>query len=388
MDINNSNLVRIESLINGAAMDSRQWPKFLEEAKDLFDADAVMWAEFFPNGSAGRIRDATGINYEFIRSYDDHFVMQDPWLSACNWYCSGQAGVGEELIPSEKLTETAFFKNWLQPQGLFYRLCAVVKAEDGRVLYLAILRSREAGSFDGQHLETLKSLAPKLQQAVARNDQIWRLTVTLDVLDNFLPIAVSAVSKEGRLLFANTLAKELLSEEDGLQSKGGSFCMSRRDNARQFAEMIEHATSVATKAGASQDRGKAMLVQRKKNRLPLWVVVSPLSRRFRSEIGQEDQLALVFVVLPERLGKIPEITLKSLFGLTNAEQKLAKLIVQGGRLEQAADQLCISINTARTHMKRIYAKTETCSQTELVRLMLAGQFNHLCLTDGFKFKSA
>jgi DNA-binding CsgD family transcriptional regulator len=128
--------------------------------------------------------------------------------------------------------------------------------------------------------------------------------------------------------------------------------------------------------------GNALMVRRQGKQLPLWVVVSPLGRRLRRVIGQEDQVALIFVVSPERLGSISEVTLRTLFGLTLKEQKLAKLIIEGYRLDEAATHLDISVNTARTHMKRIYAKTDTGRQADLVRLLLTG------ITGTFNYVSA
>jgi DNA-binding CsgD family transcriptional regulator len=48
------------------------------------------------------------------------------------------------------------------------------------------------------------------------------------------------------------------------------------------------------------------------------------------------------------------------------------MLVSGHTLEQAADQLFISIHTARTHLKRILLKTDTGRQAELLRTMLLG----------------
>lgn len=64
------------------------------------------------------------------------------------------------------------------------------------------------------------------------------------------------------------------------------------------------------------------------------------------------------------------------FGLTRAEARLAYELVRGSKLVEAAVRLGISRNTARTHMKRIYAKTGAAHQAELVRL-LAGMMTEV-----------
>lgn len=62
---------------------------------------------------------------------------------------------------------------------------------------------------------------------------------------------------------------------------------------------------------------------------------------------------------------------KAIFGLSAGQLGLAHQIVAGESLTHAADTLGISINTARTHLSRIYDKTGVNSQTALVRTLLS-----------------
>jgi DNA-binding CsgD family transcriptional regulator len=58
--------------------------------------------------------------------------------------------------------------------------------------------------------------------------------------------------------------------------------------------------------------------------------------------------------------------LRSHFGLTPAEAKLALHLVAGETLRAAAAKLSITYETARTELKNIFNKTGTCRQAELV----------------------
>jgi DNA-binding CsgD family transcriptional regulator len=58
--------------------------------------------------------------------------------------------------------------------------------------------------------------------------------------------------------------------------------------------------------------------------------------------------------------------LRSQFGLTPAEARLALHLVAGETLRSAEAKLSISYETARTHLKNIFNKTGTCRQAELV----------------------
>jgi DNA-binding CsgD family transcriptional regulator len=58
--------------------------------------------------------------------------------------------------------------------------------------------------------------------------------------------------------------------------------------------------------------------------------------------------------------------LRSHFGLTPSEARLALHLVAGETLRSAEVKLSISYETARTHLKNIFDKTGTSRQAELV----------------------
>ena len=62
---------------------------------------------------------------------------------------------------------------------------------------------------------------------------------------------------------------------------------------------------------------------------------------------------------------------QAVFGLSNGQLKVARFIADGVGVKGAAQALGISVNTARTHLARLFEKTGVNSQTALVRLLLS-----------------
>jgi DNA-binding CsgD family transcriptional regulator len=62
---------------------------------------------------------------------------------------------------------------------------------------------------------------------------------------------------------------------------------------------------------------------------------------------------------------------RRLFDLTPAEASLALALADGLTLDQAAERLKIRKNTARAHLRAIFAKIGVTRQTTLVRLLLS-----------------
>jgi DNA-binding CsgD family transcriptional regulator len=44
--------------------------------------------------------------------------------------------------------------------------------------------------------------------------------------------------------------------------------------------------------------------------------------------------------------------------------------MEGRSIDQVADLLCVSRNTVRTHLARLFAKTGTTRQADLIRILL------------------
>jgi len=64
-------------------------------------------------------------------------------------------------------------------------------------------------------------------------------------------------------------------------------------------------------------------------------------------------------------------TLQQMYGLTGQEAYLTLELIHGSvSLEAAALVLGIRISTARSHLKRVFSKTGTCSQAELAKMIL------------------
>lgn len=60
-------------------------------------------------------------------------------------------------------------------------------------------------------------------------------------------------------------------------------------------------------------------------------------------------------------------------GLTPRQRQIIQGIVKGNSYQQLADQLFISIDTVRSHIKKVYKILQINSKTELIRLSLKGE---------------
>jgi DNA-binding CsgD family transcriptional regulator len=175
-------------------------------------------------------------------------------------------------------------------------------------------------------------------------------------------MGVVVVDAESNILFMNSLGTEYLAGNDGLTMSPTGLC--RASRPVETAE-LHRLVKMAVNAGG-ETVGHALAVTREKADRPLSVVIAPLPAEHHN-----GRVAVLLISDPERQTLPPVDTVAKLFDLTDAEARLALALSEGQRIEDAAEKLGITLNSARTYLKRIFSKTDVTRQAELVRLILA-----------------
>ena len=63
--------------------------------------------------------------------------------------------------------------------------------------------------------------------------------------------------------------------------------------------------------------------------------------------------------------------IKNIFGLTPAETRVLLAVVECGSVSEMARHLDVTESTVKTHLSRIFTKTDTKRQADLVKLIAA-----------------
>jgi hypothetical protein len=87
-------------------------------------------------------------------------------------------------------------------------------------------------------------------------------------------------------------------------------------------------------------------------------------------------LASLVIYEPYRAGRVSAELLASLYGLTHMESQLAAALYIVPKLDAAAARCGIALNTAKTHLKRVFSKCAVGSKAELLRLLALGPRTH------------
>lgn len=170
------------------------------------------------------------------------------------------------------------------------------------------------------------------------------------------------VADEGRLRVANRAALAILNKKDGLWLSEPGLTAERASDTRLLLRLLREAIA-SPELGEPKD--SPIMLSRKFARTSLIVRVFPGPGL--SCWPDERTRAAMLMLYDQDMGLDVNISLLiRLYGLTRGEAALAASLMRGKSVEDAAEELFISHHTARTHLKRIFMKTDTHRQTELV----------------------
>jgi DNA-binding CsgD family transcriptional regulator len=186
---------------------------------------------------------------------------------------------------------------------------------------------------------------------------LWEASIgALDLLG----IGLAICDPLARMLAANSTAAQILLDRDVLQlSEIGELCGVAKD-----------APNIATVIGRvldTKNSGQALLMPRVSGRRALTVFVRPAERE---QDSSRHKLALVMLLEGTRTVESTPSDLHQLFRFTPQETRLANLLIAGKTIPEACEELGIHVSTGCTHLRKIFKKTGTHRQSELISLLL------------------
>jgi DNA-binding CsgD family transcriptional regulator len=352
---------------------SGDWDTLLDEITRFLEGSAIALISHDFKHNLGSILSARGYNQKFLRAYALHHAHQNVWLARERDYRPpGTIHIGEHLVPEDQLLRTKFYDEWLRPQDLHHRLCAVLSREHAIAVFLEIMRPRQGAAFGHDDIERLRLLLPHLQRALRLHRRMAELELERDAalraLDQ-LPWGVMLVDEHRNRLRANRHAQEILVAADGLMARGNTLRAELADETARLDRLLSRALDRTAPQGPNA--GGTLSITRPSGAHPLSVAVVPLHIK-TAVLGERGPIAAIFVTDPDIPLASNEQHMRELYALTAGEARLASCLLQGKSVDEAAAAMGITVNTARAYLKRIYNKTGVRRQPELVRLLLLG----------------
>jgi DNA-binding CsgD family transcriptional regulator/PAS domain-containing protein len=365
-------LLSLIDRIYAAAVDASLWADLAKALGAAFRAQFSLVFGFEPATSRVLYAQSWGLPDDVLRRYERTYAALDVRMPAALKVAAGTVVTDESLIDRSSYRASAIYNEYLRPLELDHLMGVLPQNSMGTKVIVSVNRSAVTGPFERGEQEFLARLSPHLQRAVLLSAKLVK-NAAADGLSQELMARINCgvflLGSDGRIIDANPVAAELLSKGDSLSQSSGRLRALHRLGNEQLEQAIADTERLVKQRSTSA--AKPILIQRPNNQPPLRVVIVPLARA-NSLPGVTLPLMAALVFSKAAIPTFNPATLSSLYGLTPAEARVAAKLVEGHSLSAIASAFSISIETARTHLKRTLAKTQCESQGALIRELLLG----------------
>jgi DNA-binding CsgD family transcriptional regulator len=279
-----------------------------------------------------------------------------------------------ELVSDHEFARSQCYNELFRPLNGFHSI-HLRQAEPARFFALTICRDRQADNFAAEETAKVRAIEPHLANALALCHRLgvaehWThgLARTLDRLGT----GVILTDIAARPVFANARAMRIVSEDDGLSHQGDALAAATPAATQELRQALLRASRSGNGAEAGAWNGceeQQLCLARPSGRAPLLLAILPIWRLDVAIAGLPAPRVAVFVTEPDAPCAIDRSAVADTFRLTRREADVALLLAAGCDLPDIAARLGLGLSTVRSHLKRVFYKTDVHSQGALAALV-------------------
>jgi DNA-binding CsgD family transcriptional regulator/PAS domain-containing protein len=364
---------QIPSLIGDiydAALDPSRWTSVLQKTRDVVGGSAA--AVFSKDARSRNLNvyyHCGSIDPRYQELYIETYEKLDPSTTA---HVLGEIGetIGTaDFMALDDFHETRFYQEWGRPQGLVDFAAAVLDRTATGAILFGVFRQQQHGLVDDDTRWRMRQIVPHIRRAMLIGKAIEFKTARADAfaetLDG-LSAGMFLVDQDGRIIHANASGHALLGEGAALCKAGDRMRPTDAAAARALKEIV---AAASTSDHASGIKGIAVPLTGRDGE-PYAAHVLPLAsgRRHRVQ-ARYSAVAAVFIRKAEIETPSPPEVIAQHYQLTPTELRVLLAIVEVGGVRETSDALGIGESTVKTHLHRLFSKTRTSRQADLVKLV-------------------
>ncbi len=354
--------------IYDCALDPDHWPAALEKLrKALAFHNALLALNALPSGLPLLIV-SSGIEQKWLDLMPDYAAdLVDQWGGH---EAVARLPLDEPAVLSRQRTQAQivanrYYAEWGRPQYLCDVMGITLSRDAASIGTLGLGRHETQGMVGTREIEAARLLIPHLQRAIAIGKVLDMKTVATAAFEAALDVQAAGiflVDADLRIRHANRAAASLLLRGDIVSSERGTLAIRLRTSHATLALAVRQAFA---EEAALDGRAFGIPVPSAEGR-PAILHVLPLRHgKLRPDLSPA--AAAVFV----STGAAPTTSdaLAALFDLTAAEARVLAHIALGRTVAETASLLGVEPSTAKTHLLRVFSKTGTRRQAELIKLV-------------------
>ena len=313
----------------------------------------------------------TAINIDWVEqatltNYHGHYIHQDPRKVVIDTAPVAKAFKCSHFFDNRFVGKSEFYQDWLIPAGARFVAGGALLRTPEFNSYCVFNRRLGRVDFDDHEVKLLGRYLPHLSRAVRlmlqHQDLKLQIAASAVVLEQ-QTLGVVGLNQQHRVVYANTRGQRSMAQWRKGGFNGGGL---RVDGELAQAVDLAHATR------------QPQVLRRRDGEHDNVVSVWPAPQRGRepwlSSFMPNDAVPLHTLVMFKTIAPGVGVThqmLIQLYGLSPAESRLAGELMRGQSMDDYAQDFNVSVNTARTQLRAVLAKTGFKRQQELVRMLAA-----------------
>lgn len=352
-----------------AALDPALWPDIMERSCKFVGGGGAGLYSKDSFSATGRIDYGCGVAVQYQRNYVEQYVKICPTTPALFFFDVNDVIGIADILPVSEFLETRFYKEWAQPQGWVDAAMTILEKSTTSFAVLSVFRHERDGFVDDAVRDRLRLLAPHIRRGILIGKTINRCkaeAATLaDTLDG-LAAGMFLVDSTGRLVLANASGQAILAEASILRAAGGRLIAN--DPAADQALRDAFAGTNGGDAGLGTQGIAVPLTAGNGDYYVAHTLPLTSGARRKAGVGYAATAAVFVRKTQVDTPAAPEVIAK-LYKLTPSELRVLLAVFETGGVPDVAGALGISEATARTHLSRLFEKTGTRRQADLVKLV-------------------
>ena len=358
-------------LIYDTALQPGRWRRALDRDAELTHAKAAALLIRHPDKSARDLQMLNSTYLDFSRSGAGiYYALRYARLQNPDWAFLGTRPV-HEPTPD---TAAGLTREDLDQRPDY----AYLRRKIGAGQRIGVRLNRDRVWFDGLSLAgqgdsapeidaNLAALLPHLTKAAEMGRAIHLLrrkaSSASAALDR-VQVGLIALLPNAEVLWANTAARRAIADSDNLsQHSDGRLRCDDADLTATLSQAL--ATVSATARGEGTCAEHLMRIPRKSGRADYLLDIAPLRG---ADTEFEEDGALLTLIDPAQVPRIPIERFAHLHDLTSAEAAVCALLFEGHSLDAIAEQRARSPVTDKNQIAAILQKTGATSRADLIRL--------------------
>jgi DNA-binding CsgD family transcriptional regulator len=304
-----------------------------------------------------------GVDPHFIQLYADEYAQHDP-LARLPRY--GEVRNIPDLVNFDEYRRGRFYQEWLRPQGCADVANVVLERANSCPMLMTVIPGREM--LDARMRARMQLVVPHASRALMINRTIerkqQRVIALADVVDR-LSAGVILLDAACNIVHSNPAADAILDADDVLRSVNGRL---RARSPEANAALRNVFRDEAEVTAAAETGRKVQLTSSDGTHHIAHVMALPSLLREGSAGCAGGAIGALFVWKAKLDARSCAGLIDRTFELTPAELRVLQSIVDVGGVPETAAALGIAETTVKTHLHRVFAKTGTSRQADLVKL--------------------